>query len=98
MEDETRNQNPVAAKLLRTHFHGPIIAAGGFNGESAEAILRSGDADLIAFGRHFIANPDLPKRLRHNLPLNEYDRETFFGRTAVGYTDYPFYDEESVAA
>ncbi len=98
VEDETRNQNPVAAKLLRTHFHGPIIAAGGFNGESAEAILRSGDADLIAFGRHFIANPDLPKRLRHNLPLNEYDRETFFGRTAVGYTDYPFYDEESVAA
>ena len=98
VEDEARDQQPVAARSLRTHFHGPIIAAGGFDGESAEAILQSGDADLVAFGRHFIANPDLPERLRKGLPLNPYDRATFFGGTDVGYTDYPFHDEAAVAA
>jgi N-ethylmaleimide reductase len=92
VEDDSRDQNPVAAKSLRTHFHGPIIAAGGFNGDSAEAILQSGDADLVAFGRHFIANPDLPERLRTRLPLNAYDRATFFGGTDIGYTDYPFHE------
>ncbi|MGU7770388.1 alkene reductase [Burkholderia sp. MR1-5-21] len=97
-ENETRAQHPVAAKMLRAHFHGPIIAAGGFNGDGAEAILQSGDADLVAFGRHFIANTDLPERLRRNLPLNAYDRSTFFGGTDAGYTDYPAYDEEPVAA
>ncbi|AJX12645.1 alkene reductase [Burkholderia ubonensis] len=97
-EDETRDQRPVAAKLLRSHFHGPIIAAGGFDGDGAEAILQTGDADLVAFGRHFIANPDLPERLRRKLPLNVYDRTTFFGGTDVGYTDYPAYGEGPVAA
>ncbi|RQR55751.1 alkene reductase [Burkholderia sp. Bp9140] len=97
-ENDARDQRPVAAHMLRAHFHHPIIAAGGFDGDSAEAILQSGDADLVAFGRHFIANPDLPERLRRNLPLNAYDRSTFFGGTDAGYTDYPSYDEESVAA
>jgi N-ethylmaleimide reductase len=92
VEDDSRDQQPVAAKSLRLHFHGPIIAAGGFNGESAEAILQSGDADLVAFGRHFIANPDLPQRLRQHLPLNAYDRASFFGGTDIGYTDYPFHE------
>ncbi|MFC0397496.1 alkene reductase [Paraburkholderia rhizosphaerae] len=97
VEDGTRDANPVAAKSLRAYFDGPIIAAGGFDGEGAEAMVQSGDADLVAFGRHFIANPDLPERLRRNLPLNEYDRATFFGGTEVGYTDYPFHDELAVA-
>jgi hypothetical protein len=52
----------------------------------------------VAFGRDFIANPDLPERLRRNLPLNAYDRPTFFGGTEVGYTDYPYHDEDMVAA
>ncbi|CAB3764463.1 alkene reductase [Paraburkholderia humisilvae] len=98
VEDGTRDQQPVVAKKLRAHFHGRIIAAGGFDGKGAEAMVQSGDADLVAFGRHFIANPDLPERLRRNLPLNPYDRPTFFGGTEVGYTDYPFYDELNVAA
>lgn len=80
---------PVAAKHLRQHFRGTIIAAGGFTGESAEAILQAGDADAVAFGRSFISNPDLPERLRHNLPLTPYDRTTFYGGGALGYTDYP---------
>jgi len=93
VEDASRDQKPVAAQSLRGVFHGPIVVAGGFDGDSAEAILQSGDADLVAFGRHFIANPDLPERLRKHLPLNPYDRPTFFGGTEIGYTDYPFYDD-----
>nr|WP_244807524.1 alkene reductase [Caballeronia zhejiangensis] len=98
VEDDTRDQRPVAAQSLRARFRGPIIVAGGFDGDSAEAILQSGDADLVAFGRHFIANPDLPERLRKHLPLNPYDRPTFFGGTEIGYTDYPFYRETALAA
>ena len=83
---------PVAAHDLRPLFKRTIIAAGGFTGASAEAILHSGDADLVAFGRDFLANPDLPERLRRNLPLNAYDRATFYGGDARGYNDYPFYE------
>ena len=82
---------PVAAVQLRQIFHGTIIAAGGFEPDSAEEILERGDADLVAFGRHFIANPDLPKRIQLGLPLNPADRATFYGGNAHGYTDYPFY-------
>ncbi|MEN3177320.1 hypothetical protein ABDK75_15185 [Gluconobacter sp. OJA] len=79
----------VAARHLRGAFSGTLIAAGGFDGASAEAIIRAGDADAVAFGRAFISNPDLPERLRRNLPLNPYDRSTFYGGDAHGYTDYP---------
>ena len=47
---------------------------------------------MIAFGRHFIANPDLPKRIELGLPLNPYDRSTFYGYDGRGYTDYPAYE------
>jgi N-ethylmaleimide reductase len=67
-----------------------IIAAGGFEPEGAEAIIEKGDADLVAFGRHFISNPDLPRRIALGLPLTPYDRATFNGGDARGYTDYPF--------
>jgi N-ethylmaleimide reductase len=89
---------PVAAAQLRRIFKGRIIAAGGFEPDSAEAIVQRGDADLVAFGRHYIANPDLPKRIRFGLPLNEYDRATFYTREPHGYVDYPFYDERPVAS
>jgi N-ethylmaleimide reductase len=58
----------------------------------AEAILTKGDADLVAFGRHFLANPDLPEWLRRNLPLKTYDRSTFYYGGTKGYADYPAYD------
>ena len=54
---------PVAAAQMRKIFQSKIIAAGGFEPDTAEAIVEKGDADLVAFGRHFIANPDLPKRI-----------------------------------
>lgn len=80
---------PVAAGLLRPLFGGPVIAAGGFDAAGADAILTRGEADLIAFGRHFLANPDLPERLRRNLSLNPYDRTTFYYGGEKRYTDHP---------
>ena len=81
-------QAPVAAERLRTIFEGRIIAAGGFEPDTAAAIVESGDADLVAFGRHFVSNPDLPERIRNGLPLSPYDRDTFYTFDAKGYTDY----------
>ena len=83
---------PVAAQELGQIFKGPIIAAGGFEPDTAEAAVANGIASLIAFGRQFIANPDLPKRIKLGLPLNRYDRSTFYGFDARGYTDYPTYE------
>src|SRR6201996_4103703 len=73
--------DPVAVHYLRPHFSGPIIAAGGFDREGAQAIVESGAADLVAFGRYFSSTPDLPYRLKHNLPLTPYVREAFWGGT-----------------
>jgi N-ethylmaleimide reductase len=84
---------PVAAANLKPIFGGPVIAAGGFNATDAAAIVANGGADLVAFGRHFVANPDLVRRLKEELPLNKYDRETFYYGGAKGYSDYPAYDE-----
>ncbi|GGE98595.1 alkene reductase [Aliidongia dinghuensis] len=89
---------PVAAANLKPIFGGPIIAAGGFDGQSAEAILRSGAVDLVAFGRHFIANPDLPRRLKEGLALNPYRRETFYYGGQSGYLDYPTFDAPEAAS
>ncbi len=82
---------PVAAALLKKIFKGTVIVAGGFEPDTAEEIIKKGDADLVAFGRHFISNPDLPHRIQLGQPLNPYDRATFYGGNAHGYTDYPSY-------
>ncbi|WP_460125782.1 alkene reductase [Pseudomonas sp. S2_C03] len=73
---------------LRAAWRGTLILAGGYDKQSAEKALANGRADLIAFGRSFIANPDLPLRLRLGAPLNLADGSTFFGGTQAGYTDY----------
>ena len=78
---------------MRPKFSRTLIAAGGFTGESAEDIVAAGDADLVAFGRYFISNPDLPERLRRKLPLTRYDRSTFYGGDGRGYIDYPVHAE-----
>ena len=62
----------------------------GYDGELAKEAVASGRADLVAFGKLFLANPDLADRVRNGVPLNEPDRETFYGGGAKGYTDYPF--------
>ena len=80
---------PDAASRFRARFGGPVIAAGGFVKETAERVVAQGSADAVAFGRLFIANPDLPERFRRGAPLNRYDRSTFYGGDARGYVDYP---------
>ncbi|PZM08022.1 alkene reductase [Rhizobium tubonense] len=76
-------------KLLRDRFKGTMILAGGYDYHKAEAAIAAGRGDLIAFGRPFISNPDLPERLRTGSPLNAPDVSTFFGGDFQGYTDYP---------
>jgi N-ethylmaleimide reductase len=88
-------QAPIASQQLRKIFKGRIIAAGGFEPDTAEAIVDQGDADAVAFGRHFVSNPDLPRRIKENLPLTDYDRDTFYTFDARGYTDYPFYENKT---
>jgi len=91
---EVNHQNvPSAMVLFRPIWHGVLISAGGFTGDSAEAAIAAGHADAIAFGRIFISNPDLPRRLQHGFPLTPYNRATFYGGEEVGYTDYPEYRE-----
>jgi N-ethylmaleimide reductase len=90
-------QGAVATQQLRKLFGGTVIAAGAFEPDTAERTVADGDADLIAFARHFISNPDLPERIRLNLPLSPYDRSTFYAFDAHGYTDYPIYHEEKAA-
>jgi N-ethylmaleimide reductase len=91
---EVNHQNvPSAMVLFRPVWGGVLISAGGFTGESAEAAITAGHADAIAFGRIFISNPDLPRRLREGYPLTPYNRATFYGGEEKGYTDYPAYGE-----
>jgi len=74
---------------LKRHFDGLYMANNGYTQTVAEQALQQGDADMVAFGRLFIANPDLPKRFAQGAELNEPDPETFYGGDAAGYTDYP---------
>jgi N-ethylmaleimide reductase len=95
---EVNHQNvPSAMVLFRPVWKGVLISAGGFTGESAEAAIAAGHADAIAFGRIFISNPDLPRRLQHGYQLTPYNRATFYGGEEKGYTDYPVYDEMAPA-
>ena len=88
---DQEGQAPVAAEHLRMIFRNKIMAAGGFEPESAIAIVDQGKADLVAFGRYFVSNPDLPERIRNHRPLSPYDRDTFYTFGAEGYIDYPTY-------
>ncbi|SHJ94355.1 N-ethylmaleimide reductase [Roseomonas rosea] len=76
-------------QALRRAFRGPYIANNGYDFAMADAALREGRADLIAFGRPYIANPDLVERLKSGAPLAELNRETLYGGDEHGYTDYP---------
>ena len=84
--------NPVTP-IFRPLYKGMIITNGGYDQAKGNAILTSGDADLVSFGKLFLANPDLPKRFATNAPLNEPNPKTFYGRgeqdAEQGYTDYP---------
>ncbi|GEO80925.1 alkene reductase [Pararhodospirillum oryzae] len=82
-------EQPLDFAALKKAFGGPYIAAGGYDAAKAEAALASGRADLVAFGTHYIANPDLVERFRRGAPLATPNPETFFQGEEKGYTDYP---------
>ncbi|MFL5785740.1 MAG: alkene reductase, partial [Bacteriovoracaceae bacterium] len=85
---EFQDHNSIGAKLKQA-FGGIYIANEKFTKETAEEILRKGDADAVAFGLNFIANPDLVKRFKENAPLNQVNFNTLYAEGSTGYTDYP---------
>ncbi len=78
---------------VREQFNGVIIGAGAYTLEKAESLIDKGLIDAVAFGRDYIANPDLVERFQHNRPLNEQRPEFFYGGDVEGYTDYPVWSE-----
>ncbi|QXX74856.1 N-ethylmaleimide reductase [Methylovirgula sp. HY1] len=84
-----RDHAPFDYQALRKIFSGAYMANNGYTRELAIAALAEKRADLVAFGKSFISNPDLVERLRRDAPLNPFDQTTFYGGDAKGYTDYP---------
>jgi N-ethylmaleimide reductase len=98
LTDELHEDAVNNAALFRNLFNGPLLSAAAYTPESAALTIKKNHADAIAFGRLFIANPDLVRRIKENQPLNAYDRSTFYGGGEYGYTDYKTLGEQSVAA
>lgn len=97
--DMLTKTSSVDYAALRGKFDGLYIANNGYDRDRAIEAVQGGSADLVAFGVPFIANPDLVRRYKMDLPLNNADFSTFYGGNEVGYTDYPAYgDPESAAA
>jgi N-ethylmaleimide reductase len=88
LTDELHENARNNAETFRSAFDGPLLSAAAYTPESAAEAIEKNYADAIAFGRLFIANPDLVERIRENRPLNPPDRSTFYGGGAHGYTDY----------
>jgi N-ethylmaleimide reductase len=88
LTDELHQNAVNNAELFRPLFNGPLLSAAAYTPDSAALAIEQKHADAIAFGRLFIANPDLVERIKGNHPLNEYDRSTFYGGAEHGYTDY----------
>ena len=86
IDPEPRKRRMI--NVMREKYQGTLIVAGGFDQDTAEGWLQQGMADLIAFGRKFLANPDLPERFRLRAPLNVDDPSTYYGGGAKGYVDY----------
>jgi len=84
-----RDIAPFDYASLRKRFKGAYMANNGYDLELANKVLAAGEADLIAFGKLFISNPDLVERFKRGAPLNAPDKATFYGGGAKGYTDYP---------
>lgn len=81
-------------KHLRATWNGVYIVNGGYDAARGEFAVSNNRADAVAYGRLFLANPDLPKRLRHGGPLNAPDPKSFYGGTELGYVDYPNWVED----
>ncbi len=91
-ESDPAFSTPLSSARFRQLYRGTLIAAGGFTPFTAAQAIKDNCYDLVAFGRWYLSNPDLPERIRQGTSLNIYDRETFYTNGAVGYTDYPNMD------
>ncbi len=87
--DIRHGANVINLEVLRKAYKGTLIVCGGYDKARAEQVIAQGEADLVAFGQLYIANPDLVERFKLNAPLNEPDVATFYGGNEKGYTDYP---------
>ncbi|KAF2296969.1 hypothetical protein GH714_013793 [Hevea brasiliensis] len=87
---------PDSLLPMRKAFKGTFLAAGGYERADGNKAIAENIADLVVYGRHFLANPDLPRRFELNAPLNKYNRDTFYiTDPVIGYTDYPFLEATS---
>ena len=93
-----RDIAPFDYGSLRKRFKGAYIANNGYDLTLANKALAANEADLIAFGKLFISNPDLVERFKRGAPLNAFDKATFYGGGAKGYTDYPVLGEADALA
>jgi N-ethylmaleimide reductase len=94
---EPRDAAAPIRPAIRKAFGGPLIVNSGYTRKTAEDVIAAGDADMVAFGSLYIANPDLVERFRRNAPLNPPDTATFHNGSAKGYIDYPMLDQPAVA-
>jgi len=92
-----RDFAPFDYAALRRHFNGAWMVNNGYQRQMALDIVTSGAADLVSFGRPFIGNADLVRRLREDRPLAAFDKKSLYGGGAKGYTDYPTVDEGAAA-
>jgi 2,4-dienoyl-CoA reductase-like NADH-dependent reductase (Old Yellow Enzyme family) len=90
-------KSPRLGPELKAAFGGVYVANEGFTREEAEAVIAAGEADAVAFGKLFLANPDLPRRFAVRAPLNPWNSETFYSDGPAGYTDYPPLEERAAA-
>ncbi|XP_062152359.1 12-oxophytodienoate reductase 1-like [Alnus glutinosa] len=91
-----KSESPDSLLPMRKVFRGTFLVAGGYEREDGNNAIAENHADLVVYGRLFLANPDLPKRFGLNAPLNKYNRDTFYiSDPVVGYTDYPFLEDST---
>ncbi|KAG2714137.1 hypothetical protein I3760_03G011700 [Carya illinoinensis] len=91
-----KRETPHGLLPMRKAFRATFLLVGGYDKEEGNNAIAKNRADLVVYGRHFLANPDLPWRFKLNAPLNKYNRDTFYTPDpVVGYTDYPFLEDTS---
>lgn len=88
LDGDSLESGLLAAEMIRAVYQGNLVANGGFTPESAAELINEGHADAISFGKLFISNPDLPRRIREGVALSDFDRTTFYTFDQNGYTDY----------
>lgn len=89
-----KRESPYSLLPMRKAFNKTFLAVGGYDREEGNNAIAENRVDLVVYGRHFLANPDLPWRFKLNASLNKYNRDTFYTPDpVVGYTDYPFLED-----